>query len=101
MYKLAPLGRVHNASHTLAGIHVAVGSACAAWVYVETDAGLLFTTDPATSTGNVERNTHQIADFEKLNVRSRFNDLSSDLVAEHHTGSAAAHHVLIGAADVR
>jgi hypothetical protein len=49
-------------------------------------------------------NRAQVADLDELDVRTHFCDLAEDLVAEDQVlrrGRAAAHHVLVAAADVR
>ena len=84
-------------------IDVAVGTASAAGVDVEADAGVLVAAGATAAAGDVEGDGDEVADVEVLDVRAFFDDLAGDLVTEDHAGrrgGAAADHVLVGAADV-
>jgi hypothetical protein len=84
-------------------VDVAVGSACAAGVDVEAYSGLLGAAGPAAAASDVEGNSDEIPLLDVLDIGAEFDDFASNFVAEDHAGrrgGAAAHHVLIGAADV-
>jgi len=72
-------------------------------VHVKADAGIALSTGPAAAACDVERDRHEIADLEILDVMAFLDHFAGDLVSEHHAGRrrrAAADHVLVGAADI-
>src|SRR5690606_23117036 len=72
-------------------------------VDVETDAGGPLLAVAAPPAGDVERHRHQVPDVQELHVRALLHHLPGDLVPQHQAGrcgGAAAHHVLVAAADV-
>ena len=91
------------AADPAAHVHVSVGRAGTVGVDVQADAGLALLAVPAAAAGDVERGADQVADLDELDVGPGLDDLAGDLVAEHQAlrrGRAAAHHVLVTAADV-
>src|SRR5262249_25026004 len=86
-----------------AHIDVAIGRAGTSRVHRETDTGLAFAAIAATSAGNVEGNGDDVALFQELDVVTHLDDFARDFVSENQTlggRGAAAHHVLVRAADV-
>src|SRR5690606_26151082 len=86
-----------------AHVDVAVGRAGPVRVDVETDAGGPLLAVAAPPAGDVERHRHQVPDVQELHVRALLHHLPGDLVPQHQAGrcgGAAAHHVLVAAADV-
>ncbi len=84
-------------------VDIAVSTAGTRRVDGQADAGVLFLTGTATAAGNVERNRDQVADLQVLDIAAFLDDFPGDLVTEHQAdlgGSAAAHHVLVRAANV-
>ena len=64
---------------------------------------LLLAAGPAPPARHVEGHGHEVADGDRLDVRALLDHLGRDLVSQHETGRrgrAAAHHVLVRAADV-
>ena len=64
---------------------------------------MLFLAATAAAAGDVEGDGNQIADLQALDIAALLDHLTGDLVAQHQTdlrGSTAAHHVLVGAADI-
>jgi len=58
----------------------------------------------ATAAGNIERNGDDITDFQHLNVVTLLDNLARDLMTKDQTlrsGRTAAHHVLVGTANIR
>ena len=65
---------------------------------------LAFLAVAATAAGDVEGHRTEVAFLDEFDISPRFDDLAGDLVSEHETlrrGGAAAHHVLVAAADIR
>ena len=86
-----------------AHIDVAVGSAGAAGIDVEADAGFLRAAGAAASAGDVEGDGDEVAFLDVLDIGADLDDFAGDLVTEDHAGGcggAATDHVLVGAADV-
>ena len=86
-----------------AHVDISVGAAGAIGVDVKADAGIALAAGPTAAARHVERDRHEIADREILDVTAFLDHLAGDLVSEHHAGRrrrAAADHVLVGAADV-
>jgi len=72
-------------------------------VHVQADPGLALLAVGAPPAGDVERDRHQVADLDELDVAADLGDLTRDLVAECESGRrrrTAADHVLVAAADV-
>jgi len=91
------------ATDPAAHVDVPVGSASAAGVDVEADAGLLLAAGDAAAACDVEGNGDKIADLEVFDIRAGFDDFTGDFVTEDHAGGcggAPANHVLIRAADI-
>jgi len=87
-----------------AHIDISIGASGAVGVDVKADAGVTLSTGPTAAACDVERDRHQIADLEILDVMAFLDDFARDFVSEHHTGRrrrAAPDHVLVGAADIR
>ena len=87
----------------VAHVDVAVGATGTRWVDGQADAGVLFLAAAAAAAGDVEGHGNQIADLQTLDIAALLDHLTGDLVAQHQTdlrGSTAAHHVLVGAADI-
>ena len=86
-----------------AHIHIAVSTSRAAVVHREANAGILFTAVSATSTSDIERHRHEVADVEELYVAALFDHLSGDLMSQNQSGfggGAPSDHVLIRPANV-
>src|ERR1039457_6188323 len=84
-------------------VDVAVRRAGTVRVDVQADAGLALLAVAAVAAGDVERHAAVVADLDELHARAGLDNLAGDLVAEHEAfggGRAAAHHVLVAAADV-
>ncbi len=87
-----------------AHVDVAVGAAGSVGIDVQADAGLALLAVAAAAARDVEGHRDDVADLDELDVGADLDDLAGDLVAEDQAGGggrAAAHHVLVGAADVR
>jgi hypothetical protein len=87
-----------------AHIDITIGAPGTVGVDVKADPGVALSTGPAPSACDVERNRDEVADLEILDVTALLDHFAGDLVSEHHAGRrrrAAAHHVLVGVADVR
>ena len=86
-----------------AHVDIAIGAAGATGIDRQAHAGIRLPAGAAPPTSDVERHRDQIAQRDHLDVRPFLDHLAGDLVAEHHPcrrGCAAAHHVLIGSADI-
>src|ERR671916_1009968 len=84
-------------------VHVAVGRARPRRVDVEADAGLALLAVAAATAGYVEGYRAEVADVYELYVVTLLDDLARDLVPQRLPDRGrrpAAHHMLIGAADV-
>ena len=91
-------------AHPAAHVDVAVRAAGPVGVHVQADARLALLAVAAAAARDVERHRDDVADLDELDVRADLDDLAGDLVTEHESlgcGGAAAHHVLVGPADVR
>ena len=91
------------AADPAAHIDIAVGRARTCRIDVQADAGLAFFAVAAAPAGDVERHGNQVADLDELDVAAGLDDLAGDLMAENQSvrrGRAAAHHVLVAAADI-
>src|SRR5690606_11925173 len=87
-----------------AHVDVAVRRARTFRVDVEADARVPLLAVATAPARDVERYGAQVADLDELDVTSGLDDLAGDLVPENESrrgGRPAAHHVLVGAADVR
>ena len=85
-------------------VDVAVGAARPVGVDVETDSGFALLTVAAPAAGDVERHRDDVADLDEFDVRTAFDHLAGDLVAENEVRGrcrSPAHHVLVRTADVR
>ncbi len=86
-----------------AHVDVAISAAGAGRVHREAHAGILRLAAAAAAAGDVERHGDDVADFEHLDIDAFFNDFAGDFMTENeawHRRGAAAHHVLVGAADI-
>ncbi|CRQ74176.1 hypothetical protein PAERUG_P47_London_12_VIM_2_12_12_02542 [Pseudomonas aeruginosa] len=84
-------------------VDVAVGAAGTRRIDRQADAGVLFLAGTAVAAGDVERYRDQVADLHGFHATPDLHHLAGDLVAQHQAfrrGGTAAHHVLVGAADV-
>ncbi len=91
------------AADPAAHVDVAVGAARPGMVHVQADAGVAILAGAAATASDVERHGDEVANVHHFDVGALFDHLAGDLVAEHESRGrrgAAAHHVLIGAADV-
>ena len=91
------------AADPAAHVHITIGAAGATGIDRQAHAGIRLPAAAASSTGDVERHRDQIAQRDHLDIRTLLDHLARDLVPEHHacrSSCAAAHHVLIGSADI-
>src|SRR5450830_687453 len=91
------------AAGPVAHVDVAVGATGTGRVDGQAHAGVLLFAGAAAAARHVERHRDQVADFQVLDVAALLDHFTGDLVTEHQAGlgsGAAAHHVLVGAADV-
>ena len=91
------------AANPAAHVDIAVGTASAGGIDAQAHAGVLLLAGAAAATGHVERHRHDVALFEGFHITAHFQHLAGDFVAQHQTGQRggpAAHHVLVGTADV-
>jgi hypothetical protein len=86
-----------------AHIHIAISPTGARRVHAQAHAGVLLLAGTATAAGDIERDRHEVALLEGLDISADLDHLAGDLMAQHQArlgGGAAPHHVLVGAADV-
>ncbi len=91
------------ATDPAAHIHITVGAAGAGGVHRQADAGILRLAAAATAAGHVERHGNDVANLQHLDVDALLDDFAGDFVTKNearHCRGAAAHHVLVGAADI-
>ena len=91
------------AAGPVAHVNIAVGTAGTRRVDRQAHAGVHFLAAAAAAAGDVERHRDQITDLQVLHVTALLDHLTGDLVAQHQadlSGGTAAHHVLVGAADI-
>ena len=84
-------------------VDIAVSGARTRRIHGQTDAGLAFAAIAAASAGDVERNGDKVALLQEFDVNARLDHFARDFVTQDQTlrsGGAAAHHVLVGPADV-
>src|SRR5918999_77587 len=87
-----------------AHVDIAVRGARQSRVDVLADTRVAFLTVAAAAARDIERNADDVPLLEELHVPAKLHDLAGDLVAEREPGGCggpAAHHVLVGATDVR
>src|ERR1035438_7351381 len=101
-----------NSSHSLhdalpiypaAHIHVAVSRARPGWVDVQADARFAVFAVAAAPAGDVERHRNQVTDFDELHVAPGLDHFTRNLMPQNQSlrsGRAAAHHVLVAAANI-
>jgi len=91
------------AAGPVAHVDVTIGAAGTGRVDGQAHAGVLLFARAAAAAGNVEGHRDQVADFQVFDIAALLDHFAGDLMTEHQPGlggGAAAHHVLVGAADI-